>query len=97
MLAKKKKEKIDKLWPKYRGSVENTIKNRSVTKKQLTNYTERMRYVIKIYPNKAIYWLLEMQSAILRQKKLLPLKKRKTSALNLGPAQASVSIRRNIC
>ena len=84
MLAKKKKEKIDKLWPKYRGSVENTIKNRSITKKQLTNYIERMRYVIKIYPNKAIYWLLEMQSAILRQKKLLPLKKKKNLCVKFG-------------
>ena len=79
------KRKFDKLWPQYRLLVENAIKNKSITIKQFTNYIERLRYVRKVYPNKAIYWLLEMQDAILRQKRLCPPKERETSVLNLGP------------
>ena len=79
------KRKFDKLWPQYRLLVENAIKNKSITIKQFTNYIERLRYVRKVYPNKVIYWLLEMQDAILRQKRLCPPKERETSVLNLGP------------
>lgn len=91
------KRKFDKLWPKYRLLVENAIKNKSITKKQFTNYISRLRYVRKVYPNKAIYWLLEMQDAILRQKRLFPPKEREISVLNLGLVETrdSGNIERN--
>ena len=92
------KRKFDKLWPKYRLLVENTIKNKLITKEQFTNYIERLRYVRKVYPNKAIYWwLLEMQDAILRQKRLFPPKEREISVLNLGLVETrdSGNIERN--
>ena len=81
------KRKFDKLWPQYRLLVENAIKNKSITKKQFTKYIERLRYVRKVYPNKAIYWLLEMQNAILKQKRLFPPKEREISVLYLGLVQ----------
>ena len=92
------KRKFDKLWPKYRLLVENTIKNKLITKEQFTNYIERLRYVRKVYPNKAIYWwLLEMQDAILKQKRLFPPKEREISVLNLGLVETrdSGNIERN--
>ena len=85
------KRKFDKLWPQYMLLVENAIKNKSITKKQFTKYIERLRYVGKVYPNKAIYWLLEMQNAILKQKRLFPRKEREILVLYLGLVQTQDS------
>ena len=60
-------------------------------KKQFTKYIERLRYVRKVYPNKAIYWLLEMQNAILKQKRLFPRKEREILVLYLGLIQTQDS------